>query len=73
MANKVTTVVPKEMQPSTATAVRRVGLSGDGSTVTRAQVAARAFEIFKRRCQNRQPGDAVSDWLTAEAELRSGK
>ncbi len=40
--------------------------------VTRQQVAARAYEIYLRRCRTRQAGDAVSDWLAAETELRCG-
>ena len=35
------------------------------------QIAARAEEIYKQRCRTRQPGDAVSDWLKAEAELNA--
>ena len=37
--------------------------------VTREQIAARAQQIYARRCRTRAPGDAVSDWLEAEAEL----
>jgi hypothetical protein len=34
-----------------------------------ADIAARAYEIFKAR--NEEPGDPVSDWLQAERELRT--
>jgi hypothetical protein len=34
------------------------------------QVRARAYEIFQAR--EGGPGDAMSDWLEAEAELKGG-
>lgn len=40
-------------------------------TVTTAQIAARAYEIFLSR--GGQPGNEVSDWLQAEQELKSSK
>ena len=39
------------------------------SKPTREQIAARAQEIYLRRCRTRESGDAVSDWLKAESEL----
>ncbi len=58
-----------------AASARSGGLQAVARTVnpvTREQIAARAYEIYTRRCHARQSGDAVSDWLTAETELRSG-
>jgi hypothetical protein len=37
--------------------------------VSETAIAVRAFEIFEAR--NGEPGDAVSDWLQAERELRA--
>jgi hypothetical protein len=34
------------------------------------QVSERAFEIFQDRLQNGRKGDALSDWLEAEREIR---
>ncbi len=39
--------------------------------ITEEQIRQRAYEIFLRR--NGGPGDSRSDWLQAEAELRSEK
>ena len=40
-------------------------------TPTKAEVRARAYELYCARCEGGAPGDAVSDWLAAEDELRS--
>ncbi|MEW6251454.1 MAG: DUF2934 domain-containing protein [Planctomycetota bacterium] len=48
--------------------VRRAA-SRPASTPTEEQIRARAYEIYLRR--NGGCGDAHSDWLQAEAELRS--
>ena len=37
------------------------------------QIAVRAYEIYVRRCQTNQPGDAIGDWAAAEAELRAAQ
>jgi hypothetical protein len=39
------------------------------AAVTETDIAVRAYEIFQAR--NGNQGDAVSDWLQAERELRS--
>jgi hypothetical protein len=35
------------------------------------QIRNRAYSIYEARTRNGQPGDAVSDWLKAEQELRA--
>jgi hypothetical protein len=45
----------------------------EGSKFTYEQVAVRAYEIYLRRCQTNQPGDAIGDWAAAEAELKGEK
>jgi hypothetical protein len=49
---------------------RRARASSNGSPGSE-EVARRAYEIYLSR--NGAPGDPVSDWLTAEAELRQAK
>jgi hypothetical protein len=50
-----------------------LGVEGDTRRPPRCDcIRARAFEIFQARSTAGQPGDAVSDWLRAEEELRSG-
>ena len=52
---------------------RRVGAfetTDVGSEITHEQVARRAQEIYLARSDGE--GDALSDWLAAERELRSG-
>lgn len=39
----------------------------------RAEIEKRAREIYENRVAKNLPGDAESDWLQAEKELRSGK
>lgn len=39
--------------------------------VTEKQIAIRAYEIFLGR--DGRPGDQLSDWLQAEAELRAAR
>lgn len=39
-------------------------------TVTHEQIAERAYQIFLKRGFG--PGDAASDWLEAERQLKSG-
>ncbi len=48
--------------PKTVTKTRTMSMPSEE------QIRARAFEIFQRR--NGGPGDACSDWLQAEHELR---
>jgi hypothetical protein len=36
------------------------------------QIRQRAYGIYEMRCREGMPGDAVSDWLRAEQELRPG-
>ena len=35
------------------------------------QIRRRAYEIFQERLQTERKGDALSDWLEAEQEIRS--
>jgi|GEM_PF-3165136 len=42
-----------------------------GSQDLEARIRARAFEIFQHRMRCGIPGDAVSDWLQAEREIRA--
>ncbi|GIW74312.1 MAG: hypothetical protein KatS3mg103_0834 [Phycisphaerales bacterium] len=39
---------------------------------TEEAIRRRAYEIYQHRLRLGQPGDALSDWLLAEAELRQG-
>ena len=41
-----------------------------GSKAIEETIRVRAYEIFETRTNNGQDGDAVSDWLEAERELR---
>lgn len=40
---------------------------------TEDQIRRRAYEIYNSRCHNGACGDALSDWIAAEAELKVGK
>jgi hypothetical protein len=35
------------------------------------QIRARAYDIYQRRMRSGEPGDALTDWLQAERELRT--
>lgn len=35
------------------------------------QIRARAYDIYQRRMRRGEPGDALTDWLQAERELRA--
>jgi hypothetical protein len=39
---------------------------------THDQVRHRAYEIYDARCHNGACGDALADWIAAEAELKVG-
>ncbi len=66
-------IAPKKAAPTTTTFSAPV-ISASRSApvaalvVTDEQIRQRAYEIYRRR--NGGPGDARSDWLQAEAELR---
>lgn len=36
------------------------------------RIRARAYEIYQQRVKRGTPGDAVSDWVQAEREIRGG-
>lgn len=36
------------------------------------QIRRRAYEIYDARCHNGASGDALADWIAAEAELNVG-
>lgn len=42
--------------------------SADGPT--QEQIRARAYEIYHSRCRDGACGDALSDWVAAEMELK---
>ncbi len=52
-----------------ATRARPTAQRACATTPTEEQIRMRAFEIFLRR--NGGPGDALSDWIQAEQELRA--
>jgi hypothetical protein len=41
-----------------------------GLPIAEERVRARAYEMYEARVFSRTPGDAMSDWLDAERELR---
>jgi hypothetical protein len=44
---------------------------GDNRLLAPEQIRAKAYEIYALRVDRGTPGDAVSDWLRAENELRA--
>jgi len=67
---KRTVTTAKGTKISAARGGSRKSASGDGLP-TWEQIAGRAYETYCERCRNNQPGDALSDWLAAEAALRN--
>ncbi len=46
-------------------------LSASGSRPDPGRIRAKAYEVYVTRVNRGRPGDAVSDWLTAERELKA--
>jgi hypothetical protein len=61
----------KSSQPKAALRTRRRTVISRPRRVTQRQIAVRAYEIFLGR--DGGPGDQLSDWLQAEAELRAAR
>lgn len=39
--------------------------------IIRHEIESRAFDIYEFRCEYNIPGDALSDWLQAEKEIKA--
>lgn len=67
-------VAPKHFDPAKARPDESGGTErANEEDLSAEEVRSRAYEIFERRCVNGIDGDDVSDWLSAERELRSGR
>ncbi len=67
---KRTVATVKSTKVSVARPASKGSATGDGLP-TWEQIAGRAYEIYCLRCRSSQPGDALGDWLAAEADLRN--
>ena len=75
-ARKKTTTVTEKPAPVSRSEAKGSGTSVSKpqsvvpKTITHEQIAERAYQIFLKRGFG--PGDAASDWLEAERQLKAG-
>ncbi len=71
MARQITRKSPvtANVMPKVTTPPKSISKTCSMTMPTEDQIRARAYEIFLRR--NGGPGDAHSDWLQAERELKA--
>ena len=71
MAKKTVTSTTKPFVSAMQQTAQRGGSTAVLTNPTREQIAARAYEIYCERNRAGRSGDAKSDWVAAEAQLRA--